>query len=143
MYINDNKWLITGVYNSPSMKDDVFTDSITKSLDQCIIKYDNYMVLGDTNYDMSNDNKSKPLYDICDIFYLSQLISSPTCFKKGCIPSLVDVILTNKKNHYVLIHITFQLVLVIVTILLPLPSKANYQHNQKIKLHIEVIDPLI
>ena len=32
------------------------------------------------------------------MFNLSQLIMNPTCFKKGCTPSLVDVILTNQKN---------------------------------------------
>jgi hypothetical protein len=36
--------------------------------------------------------------DFCDIFNLSQLVNGPTCFKKGCIPSLVDVIMTNKKS---------------------------------------------
>jgi hypothetical protein len=32
------------------------------------------------------------------IFNLSQLVKGPTCFKKVCNPSLVDVIITNKKN---------------------------------------------
>ena len=32
------------------------------------------------------------------MFNLSQLITNPACFKKGCTPSLVDVILTNQKN---------------------------------------------
>jgi hypothetical protein len=42
--------------------------------------------------------KCQTLNDLCDVFNLSQLITNPTCFKKGCTPSLVDVILTNQKN---------------------------------------------
>ncbi|CAG2210860.1 unnamed protein product [Mytilus edulis] len=47
---------------------------------------------------MLSAEKSQTLHDICDIFNLSQLVKGPTCFKKGCNPSLVDVIITNKKN---------------------------------------------
>ena len=47
---------------------------------------------------MLNSDKSATLYDFCDIFNLSQLVNGPTCFKKGCNPSLVDVIMTNKKS---------------------------------------------
>ena len=43
-------------------------------------------------------DKCQPLSDICDIFDLDQLVKDPTCFKKDCRPSLVDVILTNKKS---------------------------------------------
>jgi hypothetical protein len=30
--------------------------------------------------------------------WLDQLVKEPTCFKKDCVPSLVDVVLTNKKS---------------------------------------------
>jgi hypothetical protein len=33
-----------------------------------------------------------------DIFDLSQIVKEPTCFMKNSTPSLVDVILTNKKT---------------------------------------------
>jgi hypothetical protein len=42
----------------------------------------------------------QPLNDICDIFDLDQLVKEPTCFKKDCVPSLVNVVLTNKKSSY-------------------------------------------
>ena len=41
-------------------------------------------------------SKSKTLIDICDIFDLTNMVKSATCFMKNCNPSLVDVILTNK-----------------------------------------------
>jgi hypothetical protein len=47
---------------------------------------------------MLNSDKSATLNDFCDIFNLLQLVNGPTCFKKGCIPSLVDAIMTKKKS---------------------------------------------
>ena len=35
-----------------------------------------------------------------DIFYLSSLITEPTCFKSDSNPSCIDLILTNSKNHF-------------------------------------------
>lgn len=32
------------------------------------------------------------------ILHLTGLFKEPTCFKKDCVPSLVDVLLTNKKS---------------------------------------------
>ena len=40
--------------------------------------------------------KSQTLDDSCDLFDLTNIIKEPTCFKKDCNPSLVDIILTNK-----------------------------------------------
>ena len=55
------------------------------------------LLFGDLNFDMLHSDKSATLNDFCDIFNLSQLVNGPTCFKEGCITSLVDVIMTNKK----------------------------------------------
>ena len=48
---------------------------------------------------MVNNQKCQTLNDLCDVFNLSQLITYATCFKKGCTPSPVDVILTNQKKY--------------------------------------------
>jgi hypothetical protein len=56
------------------------------------------LLFGDLNFDMLNSNKCATLNDFCDIFNLLQLVNGPTCFKKGCIPSLVDAIMTKKKS---------------------------------------------
>jgi hypothetical protein len=50
---------------------------------------ENLIVIGDLNYDLLCTEKSQTLDDI---------IKEPTCFKKDCNPSLVDVILTNKSQ---------------------------------------------
>ena len=98
LYVNDQKWLIMGAYKPPSMKNNDFLEYLTKSLDKCFVSYENIIIFGDLNFDMLCTEKSQILNDISDIFSLSQLVKGPTCFKKGCNPSLVDVIITNKKN---------------------------------------------
>ena len=57
------------------------------------------MFIGDLNYDMLVPNKSSPLQNVCDIFDLTDLVKSPTCYTKNSNPSLNDVILTNMTNN--------------------------------------------
>ena len=56
---------------------------------------DNHILLGDLNYDLLSETKSKPLTEIMELFDLKNLITGATCFKKGCTPSQNDVILSN------------------------------------------------
>jgi hypothetical protein len=96
VYINDKKLLIMGIYKAPSMSDNDFSTYFIKNIDECIRYYENIILLGDLNFDMVNNQTCQN--DICDVFNLSQLITNATCFKKGCTPSPVDVILTNQKK---------------------------------------------
>jgi hypothetical protein len=98
VYISDRKWLIAGAYKPPSMSNNEFTEHFSRFADRSLIHYEHMLLFGDLNFDMLNSDKSATLNDFCDIFNLSQLVNGPTCFKKGCIPSLVDVIMTNKKS---------------------------------------------
>ena len=86
------------IYKPPSVTDTDFTNNFTKHFDNCIVKYENYIVLGDLNFDMLNQSKCQSLHDICDIFDLSQIVKEPTCFMENSTPSLVDVILKNKNK---------------------------------------------
>ena len=56
------------------------------------------MLLGDLNFDVLQSVKCQKLLDICDLFDLANVIRNATCFVKGEEPSLVDVILTNRKH---------------------------------------------
>ena len=71
---------------------------LSLTLDKCLTHYDNYSIIGDLNYDLLSDTKSKVLVNFMELFNLSNLINEPTCFKKNCVPSLLDVLLTNSKN---------------------------------------------
>ena len=72
------------------MKQELF-----RCLDKCTTIYDNHILLGDLNYDLLSETKSKPLTEIMELFDLKNLITGATCFKKGCTPSQNDVILSN------------------------------------------------
>ena len=46
-----------GIYKPPSMSENDFSTLLIKNMDQCIIDYDNIIVMGDLNFDMLNDKK--------------------------------------------------------------------------------------
>ena len=96
--LNSKKWFISGTYKPPSLSDTDFSQDFTKYLDKVTCNYDNFLILGDLNFDFLNDDKCIALKNMCDIFDLTNLIKTPTCFTKDATPSLVDVILTNKPN---------------------------------------------
>lgn len=89
--LNKSKWSIMCVYRPPKMQDSEFSQELTKHVDKCITLFDQYMVKGDLNYDLLNETKGKPLVEIMELFDVSNLIQKPTCFKKDCKPSLLDV----------------------------------------------------
>ena len=92
------------IFRPPSMANDIFTNHMNILLDKGSKFIENYMVIGDLNYDILIPQKSQVL---CDIFDLTNIVKNLTYFMKGCEPSLVDVILTNKNNlclrHLILI----------------------------------------
>ena len=94
--INKRKWAIVGAYRSPSMDNKLFTDLFTKGMNHISTKFDNITLTGDLNYDTLDKTKGATLLDLCDVFDLSNLIKATTCFIKNCVPSLVDVVLTNQ-----------------------------------------------
>ena len=80
------------------MQDSEFSQDFTNTLDKYVTLFDQYMVRGDLNYNLLCETKGKPLVNIMEFFDLSGLIRKPTCFRKNCKPSLLDVILTNSKS---------------------------------------------
>ena len=76
----------------------MFIDLLSKSVDKCLLSSDHILIMGDLNFDLMNVTKCKPLLDFMEIFNLQNCIQAPTCFMKGCTPSLVDVILTGSKQ---------------------------------------------
>ena len=93
--LQSSKILICGAYKPPSMTDDMFENDCSLTLDKISSKYDNYILLGDLNFDMLCEQKCSSLMNMCDIFDLKNLIKKPTCYTSNSNPSLVDVILTN------------------------------------------------
>ena len=65
-------------------------------LDKYISSYDNILLLGDFNVEMSDEN----MIDFCDMYNLKNLIDEPTCYKSALNPSSIDVMLTNRKRCF-------------------------------------------
>ena len=73
-----------------------FTDDFTSCIDILHVHFDNILVIGDLNYDLVKLVKRQPLHTVCDIFDCINLFRTPTCFMKDVLPSMLDVILTNR-----------------------------------------------
>ena len=93
------KWLICGLYRPPSLCDNIFIEDFNKTFDKISTKYDNIIIIGDLNYNYLDDEKCTPLKTMCDVFDYTNIVKKATCFTKYVlIPTLIDVILTNKPN---------------------------------------------
>ena len=81
--INKKKWCVLFVYRQPRMAKNLFFEEMSKSLSQIINKYDNILIEGDFNIDISksNDENTSYLSDLRDTFNLTNLVKEPTCFK--------------------------------------------------------------
>ena len=98
LLISKRKWCIIFTYRPPKY-DRVFFQEIWKTISQAKNKYDNILVAGDLNIDVSG---SKGLIDnhfseLIDTFNLTNLVKTPACFRttRG---TLLDVLLTNEPN---------------------------------------------
>ena len=80
------------------MSNSIFANDVYQTLDRASVRYDNLLVIGDLNYNMMNVKDSQPLADLCDLFDLNNKVMQPTCFTKTSDPTLIGVILTNKRN---------------------------------------------
>ena len=66
--LQNSKILICGAYKPPSITDDMFENDCSLTLDKISSKYDNYILLGDLNFDMLCEQKCSSLMNMCDIF---------------------------------------------------------------------------
>ena len=67
-----------------------------KGLDIYIGNYDNILLLGDSNSELSEPC----LNDFCDIYNLKNLVKVPTCYKNPDNPSCIDLFLTNRPRTF-------------------------------------------
>ena len=68
--LNKTKWCIICIYRPPSMSNNDFSQNFIKCIDRCMTFYDNYIVIGDLNYDLLCENKGKTLFDLMELFDL-------------------------------------------------------------------------
>ena len=94
--LRKTKWILMGGYNPKKENISHFLSHVTKGLDKYICDYDNILLLGDFNAEMSDEN----MEDFCDVYNLHNLIDEPTCYKNASNPSSIDVMLTNRKESF-------------------------------------------
>jgi hypothetical protein len=60
---NKQKCLFLSVYKPPSMRDNIFSDDFNKTTDKIVKMYDNFIIMGDMNFNMLDDVKNVTLRD--------------------------------------------------------------------------------
>ena len=91
--LNGNKWHASGAYKPPSMSDELFEQDCSFGMGKISEKYEDFILLGDLNFNMLDGPKSEKLKGFCDIFDLSNTVKDlkdPTCFTSRNKPSLLD-----------------------------------------------------
>ena len=88
--------MISVIYKHPRVADNVFLQNLGRMADAQCVSYDDLVYVGDMN---CAPKKSNTIQTFCDVYSLSNLIKSPTCFK-GKEPNLLDVILVSNPKRY-------------------------------------------
>ena len=101
LVVAKKKWIVFSTYRPPNASIETFLSDLSTSLNRALDRYDNVIVMGNINID--TQNKTDPGFDklasFCDVFGLSNLVTSKTCFTKNH-SSSIDVILTNRPRSF-------------------------------------------
>ena len=94
--LRTKKWLLCCLYNPHKNSISIHIDFLRRELDLHSPNYENFMLLGDFNSEMTDSN----LKDFCNLYLLKNLIKKPTCFKYPENPKTIDLILTNRPKSF-------------------------------------------
>ena len=94
--LRKRKWLLICNYNPHKHFIKEHLDHLSKEIDYFISNYDNIIIIGDFNYEPSEDL----MKNFCQSHNLRSLLNEPTCFKNPDKPSCIDLILTNKPKCF-------------------------------------------
>ena len=94
--LRKKKWLPCCSYNPHKNSISTHTDFLRRELDLHSSNYENFILLGDFNSEMTDKN----LKDFCNLYLLKNLIKKPTCFKNPENPKTIDLILTNRPRSF-------------------------------------------
>ena len=96
LILRKKKWLLCCSYNPYKNSRSSHTDFLRRELDLHFSNYENFILLGDFNSEMTDMN----LKDFCNLYLLKNLIKKPTCFKSPENPKTIDLILTNRPRSF-------------------------------------------
>ena len=100
--ISNKKWFILFAYRPPQENNKfVFFNELNNTLSKAMNSYENILVIGDLNIDVSNPEKdtNNLLSDFIDTFSLFHLIDKKTCFKNVS-GTTIDIMLTNRPHCF-------------------------------------------
>ena len=100
--LRKKKWLINCCYNPNNRNIESHLDSLSKSLDIHLNRYENVILLGDYNASIEDSF----MKNFCENYDLRSLVKEPTCFKNQENPSCIDLILTNKPRSFIKTGVT-------------------------------------
>ena len=83
-------------YNPNNSVVNKFTHDIGKVLDSFIGNYDNFLLVGDLNSEITESS----MYEFCSRYNLHSLCHKSTCYKNPEKPSSIDVFLTNSLRSF-------------------------------------------
>ena len=84
LLISEKKWCIIFTYRPPKYDKKVFFQELSKTIRQAINKYDNILVAGDLNIDVSGSKGLNDIHfsELTDTFNLANLVKTSTSRKK-------------------------------------------------------------
>ena len=94
--LKKRKWLLHCSYNPHKNMIGEHLLHISRQLDVLSTKFDNFLLLGDLNSELS-ENLIKTF---CGNYSLKNLVKEPTCFKNIHKPTCIDLILTNRVLYF-------------------------------------------
>ena len=105
--IANRKWICLNIYKPPDANSmNTFFDETTACPSKAAMKYENIIIMGDSNIDIKNKGLGYGKLDnFCDLFNLTNLIHSETCLMKNQ-KSTIDLFLTNKPKSIFKTHTT-------------------------------------
>ena len=96
MTVRKTKWLVMSGYNPRKEYTSYFLSHVSKGLDKVLADYENFLLLGDFNSQISETH----MKNFCDLYDLENLIKGPTCYKNPNNLSSIDLMLTHRKGSF-------------------------------------------
>ena len=97
--IRNEKWIFVSVYKQPKVRNNVLKCIFEDILNDIDLAKSNVIIIGDINVNMLNTSTDIDIQELLDVYGLSNIVRTPTCFK-GKTPSLLDVIFVNKPKRF-------------------------------------------
>ena len=105
--ISRKKWFCMGIYRPPNFYNlDTFFKEVTDSLSKASLTYENFIIMGDFNIDISTAGMDvDKLDEFCNLFDQTNLIKTETYCTKNH-KSAIDLFLTNRPLSFQKTRIT-------------------------------------